>query len=525
MSYSIYHLRFHYLPVLAKVLKGLFPSAELLGGGLSDHGFFYDFVLEGTEFDQAFLKSLEARVQELLHEGVDISLVEMMRDVAVNYLSHKKQKTKAVFLQEEYSPGIISFLKLDEYMEPVSEDIEALSSQQLKHFEFYEVKQLPDSDVTRVEGSAFFTNKELKSFRKKRKEFAGFDHLTLAREMKFFDFDSATGEGVWLPKGVDCLNLCFTYWRSFCSLHKVQEVKTGASSEEEFSCKIDHVYQVLNVNGYAAFGEIITLENDLPPESCKGMWKLNKTFTDRARAIIEWGDVQKVLISSLQSIMKTVNMLGSDCCWVLYTSTTGPFMQKQQGSRSLVELQKALKFLHIPYKTEFVEGKKEREPRAYCLIPDGLGKHWKGPFVGVSPFNKSEECQAVVCCSLFGSIERMFASILEHYKGELPLVFSPEQVRLVAMPSQSTYTSQVYQRLINEGVRVGVDQTDSRLAEKIHSAEKERIRYVAVIGEMESKKHILTLRKGLLDNKQRKVTINDLLDELHRENSEKSPFA
>ncbi|MEM1282144.1 MAG: His/Gly/Thr/Pro-type tRNA ligase C-terminal domain-containing protein, partial [Chlamydiota bacterium] len=248
-------------------------------------------------------------------------------------------------------------------------------------------------------------------------------------------------------------------------------------------------------------------------------------LTDRSCRLVDWNDMQSVLISSLQSIMKTVNILCSDCCWVLCTPTTGSFTQKKRERKFLVELQKALEACHIPFKNEYVEDKEIKEPRVSCMIPDGLGKYWSGPFVSVRSFGNKEDSQTVVCCSLFGSFERMTASILERFRGNLPLSIAPEQVRLVSMPSQSVHTKMAFERLSHEGFRVGVDRADRRLAEKVHSAEKEKVPYIAVIGEVEAKKNMLTLRKNERNNKQRNVTINDLLDELHQENSEMSPFA
>jgi threonyl-tRNA synthetase len=520
MSYSIHNIRYHYLPLVAKALKGLFPRVKLVGGGLSDHGFYYDAVIEGGVVDSDAMRLVEDRMLELFREGVEFSFVEMMRDVAVNYLLHHQQKEKAHILKDCYSSGLMSFLKVDEFIEPVPENFEAMVSEQLKHFQLLEVSQFPVENggiVTRFEGTAFLSSKELKRFKKKKKTFVGYDHQTLAQDMKLYAFDSSNGEGVWLPRGVDWLKIFFNRWQVYCSELNVNEIKTGAVSEREFFEKSFLADSYADSGNVSCFGEILALERDIPLEECNGMWKLKKYLTDRTCCFVEWSEVQQALISSLQSIMKTVKMLGSDCCWVISSPTTN-----SSKKRSVMELEKALTTCHIPYVTEVTESEDGSEPRAYCTIPDGLGKYWKGPFVGVNSSKLDESPRVVVSCSLFGSVERMVASLLEHYRGNIPFVFTPEQIRLVTMSNQSVYAEEVYRMLKDQGYRVKVDRRDTKLAEKIHSAEKEKIPFIAVIGENESKKHVVTLRKSVASNKQRSVTINDLLDELHRENSEKN---
>lgn len=422
MLEPVHHLRYHYIPLMAKALKGLFPKVSLLGGGLTDHGFFYDFMLEEGVVDAKVMLAIEERMAELLYSDLQFSVVEMMRDVAVNYLAHQQQHAKAHLLKNEYSPGLMCFLKIDPILEYTSEPIQLIDAKQLKHFSLLETRSFPSESgslVTRIEGTASFSKQELKLFKKKRKGFLGFDHLTLAKKKQLYEYDSELGEGVWLPKGVEWLQLFFALWKNFCSTLHIQEISTAASSEAEFCEKLHFIQRSLASPLPAVFGEILFFEAQHLPKDCKGMWRANKFIAERAAALVKWDNVGSIAISFLHFIAKTVSMLGSDCCWVISSPAIGGSTFKQRESRSLSELRRALEVCNFSYETEFVEGDAPGT-RAYCLLSDGLGGRWKGPFVGVSDFDMPEGPEALVDCSLFGSVERMTASLLERNRGNIP---------------------------------------------------------------------------------------------------------
>jgi len=155
------------------------------------------------------------------------------------------------------------------------------------------------------------------------------------------------------------------------------------------------------------------------PKDCKGMWRANKFSADRVAVLANWDNVHSIAISFLHFIAKTVSMLGSDCCWVISSPPIGGSASKQRESRCLSELRRALEICNFSYETEFVD-RDVSATRVYCLLPDGLGGRWKGPFVGISASETREGPEALVNCSLFGSVERMTASLLERDRGEIP---------------------------------------------------------------------------------------------------------
>jgi threonyl-tRNA synthetase len=86
--------------------------------------------------------------------------------------------------------------------------------------------------------------------------------------------------------------------------------------------------------------------------------------------------------------------------------------------------------------------------------------------------------------ALFGSVERFFGVLLEHYAGALPTWLAPVQVRLLPVASaHEEYASAVVARLQREGFRVDVVHADDQLGKRIRNAKMEKIPYVLVVGD------------------------------------------
>jgi len=85
--------------------------------------------------------------------------------------------------------------------------------------------------------------------------------------------------------------------------------------------------------------------------------------------------------------------------------------------------------------------------------------------------------------ALFGSIERFFGVLLEHYAGAFPVWLAPVQVTGIPVAGEFTpYLQEVADRLRARGVRVEVDASDDRMQKKIRNAQKEKVPYMLIAG-------------------------------------------
>jgi threonyl-tRNA synthetase len=86
--------------------------------------------------------------------------------------------------------------------------------------------------------------------------------------------------------------------------------------------------------------------------------------------------------------------------------------------------------------------------------------------------------------ALFGSVERFFGVLLEHYGGSFPTWLAPVQVRILPVTSaHEAHTAALVARLSEEGFRVDSAAADEQLGKRIRAAKLERIPYVLVVGD------------------------------------------
>ena len=86
--------------------------------------------------------------------------------------------------------------------------------------------------------------------------------------------------------------------------------------------------------------------------------------------------------------------------------------------------------------------------------------------------------------ALFGSVERFFGVLLEHYGGAFPAWLAPVQVRVLAVTSQhEEYAQSLVKRMRAEGFRVDTSEADEQLGKRIRSAKLERVPFVLVVGD------------------------------------------
>ncbi|XP_022733882.1 threonine--tRNA ligase, mitochondrial 1-like isoform X3 [Durio zibethinus] len=103
--------------------------------------------------------------------------------------------------------------------------------------------------------------------------------------------------------------------------------------------------------------------------------------------------------------------------------------------------------------------------------------------------------------AILGSVERMFAILLEHYKGKWPFWLSPRQAIVCPVSEKSeNYAIEVQDRIHEAGYYVDIDMTDRRIQKKVREAQLAQYNYILVVGEEE------------LETKQVSVRVRDKAD-------------
>jgi threonyl-tRNA synthetase len=120
--------------------------------------------------------------------------------------------------------------------------------------------------------------------------------------------------------------------------------------------------------------------------------------------------------------------------------------------------------------------------------------------------------------ALFGSIERFFAILIEHYAGALPTWLSPEQVRVVPVrDDHQAYAEEVTADLSTRGMRVAIDPADEPLGARIRRAKVLKIPYILVVGDEDVAAGTVGVNRRGSERPERGVPLSAFADAVVRE--------
>jgi threonyl-tRNA synthetase len=168
-------------------------------------------------------------------------------------------------------------------------------------------------------------------------------------------------------------------------------------------------------------------------------------------------------------------------------------------------LKKVLKSNNIEY-TEVAGEAAFYGPKIDIKLVDAIGRLWQLTTIQFD-FNlpqkfeleyiaeKGRKRPLMVHRALFGSIERFFGILIEHYAGVFPLWLAPVQARILTLTSnEQPYAKRICEMMKKEHLRVELDTRPEKIGLKIRQAHLEKISYTIVIGAKEAEANLLTLR-------------------------------
>jgi threonyl-tRNA synthetase len=120
--------------------------------------------------------------------------------------------------------------------------------------------------------------------------------------------------------------------------------------------------------------------------------------------------------------------------------------------------------------------------------------------------------------ALFGSIERFFGVLVEHYAGAFPTWLAPEQVRVLPVRSDhQAYAARIVDRLRADGFRASLAEADEPLGARIRKAKVEKLPYVLVVGDSDVDAGTVGVNARGADQPERDVHVDAFVEQLSAE--------
>jgi threonyl-tRNA synthetase len=537
--------------VMATAILELFPETKLGHGPATDQGFFYD-VYRPTPFTEHDLAAIEARMAEVVARNEPFVREQESREQGLDDYAAHGEFMKVHFIERFTHPGDQISLYRNGAFTDFCRGPHVPSTGRVKAFKVtsvagaYWLGDEHNQQLQRIYGTAFFNPKDLEAHFKRLEEIKARDHRVLGKQLDLFSIQEVAGAGLifWHPKGGIVRRAMEDWMREECIKRGYDLVFTPHIMRREM-WKISGHEENYGENMYPPV-ELDDAEYRLKPMNCPGhilIYKNSpKSYRDLPVRYAELGNVYRyersgtmhgllrvrgftqddahifctpsqieseieACIDFAESVLKTFGFLE----FKIELSTWDPADSKFIGSKdrwdsAVGSLTRVLEAKGIPYKT--IPGEAAfYGPKIDIKLVDVLGRMWQLSTVQFDwnlparfdleyTGEDGEKHQPVmVHRALFGSVERFFGVLIEHYAGAFPMWLAPVQVGLVPISEKHLdYAQQVKQKLEAAGLRVELDARNEKMNAKIREFTLQKVPFVLIMGDKESATESVSVR-------------------------------
>jgi threonyl-tRNA synthetase len=334
----------------------------------------------------------------------------------------------------------------------------------------FKLHAVAGAGLQRIHGVAFTTKKELDEHLQRLEDAKRRDHRKLGQELDLFSI--VDGQWLWHPKGARLRYLAEQVWHDEHAKHGYELVGSPRLTPPAPSCPFHvaicrHGHRDLPVR----FAELAAEPHDA------------HVFMTRAQLPAELG-------RALELCLQVLRTFGFDDFKLqLATRAAGCAGEPALWDEAEQALEGALQRSGLPYERAPGDGAASG-PRLELELRDAIGREWPCGALQVEldgvGTNGEKPRALVLHRSLFGSIDRFVAVLVEHYAGAFPLWLAPLQARVIAATAaQASWARAVQQTLVERGLRVDADLSSEKLATKVRNAQQERIPLMLVCGDKE----------------------------------------
>ncbi len=538
--------------VMATAVLELFPETRLGHGPATDAGFFYDFY-RPTPFTPEDLAKIEAKMAEVVARDEKFVREYEPREQGLAHFKADNDFMKVHFIERFTRDGEkISLYRNGAFVDfcrgphvPSTGRVKAFKVMSLAGA--YWLGDEKNPQLQRIYGTAFFNQKDMDAYFAHLEEIKARDHRVLGRQLDLFSIQEVAGSGLifWHPKGAIIRKTMEDWMRDECLRRGYSLVYTPHVMRTEL-WKISGHEGFYSQNMYAPM-ELDDADYRLKPMNCPGhilIYKNTpKSYRDLPARYAELGNVYRYERSGTMHGLLRVRGFTQDDAHIFCTpqqiedevvgciefaqsvlntfgfadfkvelSTWDPKDRKSYAGSdenwdlAINSLKTALDRKSIPYKT--IPGEAAfYGPKIDVKLVDVLGRLWQLSTVQFD-FNlparfeleyvgeDGERHQPVmVHRALFGSVERFFGVLIEHYAGAFPLWLAPVQIGLVPISERHLgYAEKVKQELEAAGFRVELDGRNEKMNAKIRDLTLQKIPYVLVMGDKEAEASAVSVR-------------------------------
>jgi threonyl-tRNA synthetase len=537
--------------LLAAAVLELFPNVKLGIGPPIDTGFFYDFV-RAEPFTPEDLERIEKKMRELATQDIPNERKMMPKPEALELYRKWDQGFKCELVEERAIEPMVSFYTTGKFID-FCRGPHIPSTGRIKAFKLMSVAgaywkgQEGNPQMQRIYGACFYTQQELDEYLHKLEEAKRRDHRRVGPELDLFSIQEEAGPGLifWHPKGALIRKLMEDWLREELLKRGYDLVVTphimrldlwktsghaGFYRENMFGPveveKTDYQLKPMNCPGHILiYKSRLRSYRELPVRLAElgtvyryersgvlhGLLRVRGFTQDDAHIFCMPEQIEAEVegcIDFAHSVMKT---FGFDKYVVELSDWDALHPENYAGSaddwnRATSALQNTLTRLNIPFKR--IGGEAAfYGPKIDVKLIDAIGRPWQLTTVQFD-FNLpgrfgleyvgedgNRHQPLMVHRALWGSVERFFGILIEHYAGAFPVWLAPVQAEVLPLSEKfSEYAKKIVAALKDAGFRAHLDDRNEKLQAKIRDAQLQKIPYMLIVGGKEAEAGTVSVR-------------------------------
>jgi threonyl-tRNA synthetase len=525
--------------LLAEAVKELFPEAQVTIGPVIENGFYYDFAYQRA-FTPEDLEAIENKMAEIAARDEPVRREVWDRDEAVRFFRDQGEAYKAEIIQEIPDNQDVSVYWQGDFVD-LCRGPHVPNTGKLKAFKLTKVSgaywrgDARNEMLQRVYGTAWPDNKALKRYLKQLEEAEKRDHRRLGKQLDLFSIQEDAGGGLvfWHPKGARIRRRIEEYWRNeheqagyefLYTPHVADYDLWRTSGHADFYN--DSMYPAMEVEGHPfeikpmncpfhvliykdelrsyrelpiRWAELGTVYRYEMSGALHGLMRVRGFTQDDAHIFCREDQLEAEIGGVLELTLRVLNTFGFDQV-DLYLSTRPE--EKSVGSDDIWDkatdaLRGAIESRGLDYHLD-EGGGAFYGPKIDFKIRDAIGRQWQCSTVQLD-FNLPERFDLeyvdesgarsrpiMIHRAIFGSLERFFGVLIEHYAGKFPAWLSPVQAAVLPITDdQADYAAEVASKLKEAGFWADADLRNEKVGFKIRQHTMDKVPYMLVVGDKE----------------------------------------
>jgi threonyl-tRNA synthetase len=535
--------------LLASAVVKLFPEAKLAIGPAIDEGYYYDFQVD-RPFQPEDLAAIEKLMHEIADEDHRFLRGELSRDEAMKKFEKEGEAFKVELIRDLPDPTVSTYTH--SFFTDLCRGPHVPRTKLLRHFRLLSVAGAywrGDSNrpmLQRIYGTAFPSKDRLEEHLKRLEEAKQRDHRKVGQALDLFSIHDEAGGGLifWHPNGTAMRRVIEDFWKDEHVRRGYQLVTTPHIAQVDLWKHSGHT-DFYRENMY--FLQVDEKEYVLKPMNCPFhilIYKRKKhSYRELPIRIAELGTVYRLEKSGVLHGLARVRGFTQDDAHIFCTREQVEaevqgvleLVQFMLGTFGFTDYRVELSVRDPKNKADYLGSDEEWElaesalenvvkraaipyhraegeavfygPKIDIKLTDAIGRLWQCSTiqfdfnlprrfeVGYVGADGQEHPAIMVHRALLGSMERFFATLIEHYGGDFPVWLAPVQVQIITIAdAQNPYAEELRAKLRAKGIRAEADLREEKMGAKIRDAELMKIPYMLVLGRKEVEEGTVSVR-------------------------------